>query len=155
MTNHNGDVWEVTIQDLANPETVSEILNQAKGAGDGGHPPTKSTAQFAVMMTNTADIVEAWGKVPESAGANDLNRTFQPTEISIANDIGMIATDNVINTARLLVEMAKEPPLTEDDLERFEATLMQSFELLLSKAFQLSNIQQERKNLIAGMFTNN
>ena len=87
MTNHHDDVWEISIEDLANPNRVSEILSQAQRAGDGSYPPTKSIAQFAVFMTNSADIVEAWGKVPESADANDLNRTFQPTEITIANDI--------------------------------------------------------------------
>jgi hypothetical protein len=146
----------VSLEDLANPEKVSELLVGVKWGNGGERPQIQTIAELAITMTHLPDILEEWAKVPPlPANVPAPNRTFVPTEITVANTLSDIAADALIGAAKLLIALAKDTPLTETDREQFEAGVMHQFGALLDETFILGSIQQERRNLTAGMFTNN
>ncbi len=148
--------WEMTVEDLANPATVSEILEEIRSDASGGHPQIETVAEFAVFMTNTDDILEEWDEGATGPHHNDLNTTFVPLEISIADDLSKLAVGVLINSARYYIETRKEDSQpTEESLVEFETVMMSNFQALISKAHQLENIIKERHGLTAGLFTNN
>ena len=156
MTDHEQNEFaiEVSLEDLASPEKVNDLLGGVMAGTGGELPPITSVAELAVVMTHFPDIIEQWGNVPPPS-ANSLNRAFVPAEITVANTLCEIAADALIGAAKLLIALGKDTPLTETAREQFEAGVVHQFGALLDKTFILGSIQQERKDLIAGMFTNN
>ena len=151
MTDH--EHLSFGLEDLANPEKVSELLTGMKWGSGGDRPQVNTLVELPLVMTQLPDILEV--STTPSADPPVLNRSVMPTEFAVGNNLCDIAADALIGAAKLLIALRKDTPLTETDRDKFEAGIMHQFGALVDETFILGSIQQERKNLIAGMFTNN